>query len=305
MTLDTHLGRSATGKKNAAYQTPDKADSSLLVAVPRSENRVQHGLRGKMPFVGFDVWHSYEFSMLNEWGCPRNFILKIVYPSNSKYIVESKSLKLYLNSYNMEPREKFVSLQIQKDLSDLLKTDVIVNFFSTDEVGQWKDKFREFKSIDDVSHYINSPIEFYNENPLLLSNNVIETGYASKNYILIDRNFQGSSAVLRSNCKVTNQPDWADVFIYWSGDYTVEEKDLYKYLLSFRNENHFHEEICEAIYKRLWDILKPDELFVACLYTRRGGIDINPIRASNVTLLNNLAPLIIDSRKLTAKTGRQ
>ena len=304
MTIDKHLGRSATGQKNIAYQTPDKVDPSLLVAVPRSENRIQYGLKGKLPFVGYDVWHAYEFSVLRDFGAPKNYILKIVYPSNSRCIVESKSLKLYLNSYNMDTITRGSSFRIKEELSKLLGVDVLVGVFDSDDIGNLKDPFRGFPSLDPWLGSFKEPLTNYTENPNLLLPTV-RTGCNSINYISVDRVFRGRTSVLRSNCKVTHQPDWADVFVYWSGDKTIEAIQLLEYLISFRNENHFHEEICEAIYKRLWDTLNPEELFVACLYTRRGGIDINPVRASNYTLLRQLAPHIINSNTLTEKTGRQ
>jgi 7-cyano-7-deazaguanine reductase len=108
---------------------------------------------------------------------------------------------------------------------------------------------------------------------------------------------------LRSNCRVTNQPDWGDVYVHIKGSKAVTPESLLQYIISMRKENHFHEEICECIYKRLWDLLQPEELLVACLYTRRGGIDINPVRASNYPLLGH-AP-IIDAYNFCTKTARQ
>ena len=110
---------------------------------------------------------------------------------------------------------------------------------------------------------------------------------------------------LRSNCRVTNQPDWGDVFMYYKGTRSLTEESFLKYIVSMRKENHFHEEICELIYKRLYDILNPEELFVACLYTRRGGIDINPVRASNSKLLLTIAYHLNNPYVLNTKTMRQ
>ena len=92
------------------------------------------------------------------------------------------------------------------------------------------------------------------------------------------------SALLKSNCRVTSQPDWGDVYIEIEGDKAVDPISLLKYIVSFRDECHFHEEICETIYKRLYDILEPDKLAVRCLYARRGGIDINPERYSDASM---------------------
>ena len=108
---------------------------------------------------------------------------------------------------------------------------------------------------------------------------------------------------LRSNCRVTNQPDWGDIYVHIKGRKTITPESLMQYIVSMRKENHFHEEICECVYKRLWELLSPSELVVSCLYTRRGGIDINPIRASNSDLLYTHA--ITDAYRLTSKTMRQ
>jgi len=115
----------------------------------------------------------------------------------------------------------------------------------------------------------------YNETPDLLR--VIDSEIEEVYY---------HSALLKSNCRVTSQPDWGDVYIYMKGKQTVDPISLLEYIVSFRDECHFHEEICETIYKRLWDAVKPSELCVRCLYARRGGIDINPERASDEKLLH-------------------
>ena len=110
---------------------------------------------------------------------------------------------------------------------------------------------------------------------------------------------------LRSNCRVTNQPDWGDVYIHIKGENSVTPESLLKYIVSMRKENHFHEEICECIYKRLYDLLDPEELFVSCLYTRRGGVDINPTRATDDNTLYKYGGGIVDVMNFCTKTARQ
>ena len=110
------------------------------------------------------------------------------------------------------------------------------------------------------------------------------------------------SSLLKSNCKVTSQPDWGDVYIYLKSNKLVDKNSLLRYIVSFRDECHFHEEICEAIYKRLYDFYKPEELLVFCFYVRRGGIDINPIRASHINLIDID---LIDPGLPFVRTGRQ
>ena len=110
---------------------------------------------------------------------------------------------------------------------------------------------------------------------------------------------------LRSNCRVTNQPDWGDVYIYMKGASLPSDTSLLKYIVSMRKENHFHEEICETIYKRLHDALSPEELVVTCLYARRGGIDINPVRASNTALIARECQDLVDPFVMHVKTAKQ
>jgi len=110
------------------------------------------------------------------------------------------------------------------------------------------------------------------------------------------------SALLKSNCRVTSQPDWGDVYIYYKGKYEINKVSLLQYIVSFRDECHFHEEICETIYNSLWKKLQPEELHVMCLYTRRGGIDICPQRASHEHLLHKG---LANHKRLHIKTPRQ
>ena len=135
----------------------------------------------------------------------------------------------------------------------------------------------------------------YNEDPNILE--VVDTVPE------IDHNWM--SAVLRSNCRVTNQPDWGDIYISIKGNKTVTPESLLQYIVSMRRENHFHEEICECVYKRLHDLLEPDNLFVSCLYTRRGGIDINPARASGHMTLHMYANHLEKAHVVNTKTLRQ
>jgi 7-cyano-7-deazaguanine reductase len=135
----------------------------------------------------------------------------------------------------------------------------------------------------------------YNEDPALLK--VVDANPAS------DTRYHTSS--LRSNCRVTNQPDWGDVYVYIKGEKAITPDSFLQYIVSMRKENHFHEEICECIYKRLYDLLSPDELFVTCLYTRRGGIDINPIRASSEQVLKEEAHILYNHEVVCNKTMRQ
>jgi 7-cyano-7-deazaguanine reductase len=297
-----HLGKAGDGTAVKPYVTPDHVDPSLLVAVPRVLNRTQYGIDElKLPFVGYDTWNCYEFSTLMPNGLPRTGLLRVVYPADSLNIVESKSLKLYLNSYNMVKQDhddEFVMTdvcdKIRKDLSHAIDNDDIYVVYHESDNTYSKPITGDFVSLENM--FIAKDVEFnaFNESPDLLK--TTSNGYTVQ---------QWRSSLLRSNCRVTNQPDWGDVYIHIKANKSVMPISLLQYIVSMRKENHFHEEICECIYKRLYDILNPDELLVACLYTRRGGIDINPVRASSDEVLCKYATNLTNADTVNIKTLRQ
>jgi 7-cyano-7-deazaguanine reductase len=299
-----HLGKAGDGSVVKPYVTPDQVDPTLLVAVPRKLNRTQYNIDdNNLPFMGYDVWNCYEFSTLLTSGYPLSGILKIVYPSHSHSIVESKSLKLYLNSFNMvkiatglHSASYLIVSTISEHLSSLLGCKVDVHFHRQNSKNVTTTALpHSFWHVDDFVTFSEINFNSYHEDPSLLqldsANPTVDTRYHTSS--------------LRSNCRVTNQPDWGDVYVTFKGEKTITPDSFLQYIVSMRKENHFHEEICECIYKRLWDILKPDELMVACLYTRRGGIDINPVRASNPRLLIYEATPLITASTICDKTLRQ
>lgn len=282
-----HLGKKSSGS--------EKYDSSLLVAIPRDENRKCFNISNdNLPFLGWDIWHAYEFSVMMENNVPVTRLIKIKYNCNSKFLIESKSLKLYLNSFNMSKFGDSVTecLEIckkiiEKDLKENLKTNVEVNFIenNTDAIKI----FQKYINMYDIVDLTSLTVNHFKENPELLK--VENFSQEKKYYLMFDS--------LRSNCRVTHQPDFGDVFVYYKSRSHIIEDSLVKYLCSFRNEFHFHEECCEMIFKRLSDLLNPqDELFVCALYTRRGGIDINPCRWNKNCEIDDVLDLI-DLSKLT------
>lgn len=282
--------------KQIAY--PQTYTPDILVSVPRSLNRRMYKLEATaLPFCGFDVWHAYELGFLTKRGLPVTGVLKIVYPANSEFLVESKSLKLYLNSFNMERYGNNVEDGINqilniidKDLNQVIKAPVTLSFFKENS-GLPEFDFPDYEVLENSKEMESVNFQSFSENPALLvptQSNLQEIKMATH--------------LLRSNCKITHQPDWGSAFIYLKGKQTPDLSALLQYLVSIRNENHFHEEICEMIYKRLWDTFKPERLMVTCIYTRRGGIDICPARASHEELLpKNL----INPGKLSFKLLRQ
>ena len=279
--ISKHLGQSSQYK--AEY------DASLLVREPRSSNRKDLGIKEKsLPFIGCDVWNGYEVSALTNNGVPVCGVAKVVYPSDSKYIVESKSMKLYWNTFNMTKMGdtfdkviKNLEETASKDLSKYLQTDVRVTVFSTSDTfsndNPYSDKnYKRLESTDEIdaeSYYV----DVYSETASLLE---------TKHLNSTNRPYKVMSSLLKSNCRVTSQPDWGDVFISLDGTKHPSDKELLKYIISFRDECHFHEEICETIFTRLNNTFEPRSLMVACLYVRRGGWDINPIRTTHEYLID-------------------
>lgn len=281
--------------KKVSYS--DEYNPSLLVAVPRYENRKQYNIQNdSLPFEGWDVWHAYEFSSMSENGVPVTRLMKLKYNCTSEFIIESKSLKLYLNSFNMTRYGKSIKecLEIckniiEKDLSEKLQTEVTVNFI--EENAERVQIFNDFNNLMDYIDESTLKIEKFKESPELIE--VEQSKKTEGHFLMFDS--------LRSNCRVTHQPDFGDVFIYYKSSKHIKENSLVKYLSSFRSEYHFHEECCEMIYKRLYDLLdRDDELFVCALYTRRGGIDICPTRRSkncNIVDVFKLTDTSIYARK--------
>ena len=258
----------------------DQYNSELLVKVPRNLNREGYGLTGE-EFVGVDTWNAYEVSAITTKGQPVAGLLKIVCPADSEFHVESKSIKLYLNSFNMTKIGdnaadciSGIEATVKRDLDELLETNTTVSFYASDD----ETIPLSFEGYDDVGGIANlDEIDFTS---FKSDANQLEKQENSKSEEL-----RYTSNLLRSNCRVTNQPDWGDVFIRMYGKDLPTAESLAKYIVSHRTVSHFHEEICEMIFAHLTEAFKPEQLMVACLYTRRGGIDINPIRATHSSMI--------------------
>ena len=283
-------------------------DSSILVKEPRCSNRLHLDLdNNNLPFCGYDIWNAYEVSSMTNTGRPVTAIAKIIYPCDNEFIVESKSIKLYFNSFNMDRSGDTgdeclanIKERSESDLSALLNTNVIVSLFNPSDVQRAETKPyypKGYTCIEDDDTLMDDIyFDQFKENPELL------TGEYGAELMDMKTLYRYHSSLLKSNCRVTGQPDWGDVYIHIKTNKKLSMRNLARYIVSFRDENHFHEEICETIYKRLWDIFKPTELAVTCLYARRGGIDINPTRVSHVDLLNDR---LIDPDIPFSKTSRQ
>jgi 7-cyano-7-deazaguanine reductase len=261
---------SELGKKSISDETynPDR-----LFFIPREEKRREIGVDpNDLPFKGFDCWNHYEVSWLNEKGKPLVAIAEIVYGCASPCIVESKSLKLYFNSFNFTRFKNKESLEVvvKKDLEAGLQGEVRVRLFLLSEAISFENNFRG-ECIDDLD----VACSLYKVNPDYLTagdEHVEETLYSN---------------ILKSNCLVTEQPDWGSVQIHYVGN-KIDREGLLKYLVSFRNHNEFHEQCIERIFVDIIQYCTPKELTVYGRYTRRGGLDINPYRSTNEVSMDAL-----------------
>lgn len=277
----------------------DTYDPSLLVPIPRKLNREAYGIDdNNLPFKGYDVWNAYEVSAITEKGLPVSGMLKIICPANTEFHVESKSIKLYLNSFNMTPiggntKEciDIIEARVSRDLTELLGGPCSARMYLS-ELGATYG-FRGYAKLGAICDLDEIEFKSYKSDASQL-----EVDKSDKE----DNEIMWQSDLLRSNCRVTNQPDWGDVFIRMKGNKLPTPESLAKYIVSHRQVSHFHEEICEMIYTHLSEAFEPEELMVACLYTRRGGIDINPIRASWAGLIPSF---FYDSKLRLEKTLRQ
>lgn len=262
---DQALSNLTLGKPTAYH---DQYDNSLLQAVPRSLNREPLGLfPDSLPFTGSDIWTLYELSWLNSKGLPQVAIGEVMLDAQSRNLIESKSFKLYLNSFNQTRFADWgeVRQTLERDLSACAEGDVRVALFRLNEIeGQPIGHF-EGSCIDEQD----IAIEDYRFNADYLAD---ATGSEIVDETLV-------SHLLKSNCLITNQPDWGSVMIRYKGPRIAREA-LLRYLVSFRQHNEFHEQCVERIFNDVMRFCHPEALTVYARYTRRGGLDINPWRTN-------------------------
>ncbi|MCF7982001.1 MAG: NADPH-dependent 7-cyano-7-deazaguanine reductase QueF [Pseudomonadales bacterium] len=245
---------------------PSTYSPHLLFPIPRSDARVDLTIGEVLPFYGADHWTAFELSWLNGKGKPVVAVAEMMVPCESPYIIESKSLKLYLNSLN---QIKFVSKQslkdvIRSDLSSCAQTKVTVELHSAHTPMTWVNEDNEYFCIDDLD----IEITYYRPDANLLKVNTQQP---------ITEKL--SSHLLKSNCPVTGQPDWASLFIDYSGP-QIDRAGLLRYLISYREHMGFHEQCVEQIFMDIMRRCEPERLTVNARYLRRGGLDINPVRST-------------------------
>ncbi|MBV1843082.1 NADPH-dependent 7-cyano-7-deazaguanine reductase QueF [Photobacterium ganghwense] len=245
----------------------DQYDPSLLQPVPRSLNRDDLALGDSLPFTGYDIWTLYELSWLNSKGLPQVAIGEVRLPASSPNLIESKSFKLYLNSFNQTRFESWqrVADQLQQDLSNCAGADVDVTIQPLTDFDDQQIVNFSGQCIDEQDIEIDS----FNFNPAYLEG-------AAEGEIVTE---ELHSHLLKSNCLITSQPDWGSVRISYKGKQINREK-LLRYIVSFRNHNEFHEQCVERIFTDIMKYCQPELLTVYARYTRRGGLDINPYRTN-------------------------
>ena len=252
----------------------DQYDPSLLFPISRLPKRQELGLHGAVPFFGADLWTAFELSWLTPRGKPQVAIAHVTVPCETPNIVESKSFKLYLNSFT---NTAFASAD---EVRDRIRADI--------SEAAW----RGAPAPSSVGVRILLPDQFDRDpvhelDGLSLDRLDIECSQYTPAPELLTAAFDEqpveevlTSNLLKSNCLVTGQPDWGSVQIRYSGP-QIEQGGLLRYLVSFRNHNEFHEQCVERIFMDLWKRCKPVKLAVYARYTRRGGLDINPFRTSH------------------------
>ena len=287
-----HLGKAGDGTIVKPYTTPDRHDNSLLVPLPRQLNRDKSGIISS-EFYGYEIWHAYEMSFLYSSGMPCTGVLRVRFGHDSQNMVESKSFKLYLNSFDLE---RFSSIEeveniIREDLTGAAGGDVQVTLHEANNCMFKTPSFEsKFKNVDSLQIEINQ----YTEDPTLLDSGEESTG---------ELTFHTTN--LRSNCEITNQKDTGNCYIYMKGDRLPTLESLTKYVISFRDTQHFHENATEILYQTLNQKYRPEGIVVMDLYNRRGGLDIHSIRGTSKSLVEQIVGSYDNVKLLFTKTSQQ
>ncbi|MCK4535383.1 MAG: NADPH-dependent 7-cyano-7-deazaguanine reductase QueF [Desulfuromonadales bacterium] len=252
--------------KATAYKA--EYDPALLCPFPRQFKRDEIGLESQLPFSGQDIWNAYELSWLTPKGKPVVAMGEFRFPCESPNLIESKSFKLYLNSFNQTCCENFASVEnlLKEDLGRAAGAPVEVRLFDAEHFSSLQIGRLPGRCIDDQDVEISS----YKLNPDLLEGSIDEGRVVEETL---------HSHLLKSNCLVTSQPDWGSLLVRYRGP-KIDEAALLRYLISFRQHNEFHEQCVERIFVDLQRYCQPEQLTVYARYTRRGGLDINPFRSN-------------------------
>ena len=271
MSIDNTPEQSQLGRASAYV---DRYDAGLLFPIPRATQREAMGIRAQpLPFFGADLWTAFELSWLNPRGKPQLAIAHFTVPCETPNIIESKSFKLYLNSFNSTvfASAEAVRDRLRSDLSEAVwrgaeqAAGIGVKLMAPELFD--REHVQELDGLD--LDRLDIECTRYQPAPELLSS---DTTQAPVTETLCSR-------LLKSNCLVTGQPDWGSVQVRYSGP-QIDQAGLLAYIVSFRNHNEFHEPCVERMFRDIWERCQPTKLAVYARYTRRGGLDINPFRTS-------------------------
>lgn len=258
---------------------PKNYDASILFAISRNLGRdeilKQTGIQADKLTDGVDVWQAFELSWLNLQGICKVAIARIRVPANSPNIVESKSLKLYLNSLNFTKFGDMAEVQalIQKDLSACVGAEVSVEIVPLGGSG--------FEVQEPLGICIDEVLDTEGK---VIACDDIDSAILSQPPVHQVMTYQFHTNLLRSNCPVTSQPDWGTLSVSITTNKALDYQKILRYVLTFRQHNGFHEQCVERIFADLLVNFEPSALMVQANYTRRGGIDINPVRVLNHAL---------------------
>lgn len=273
--LTEHAAALAGTLLGKATHYPDRYDASLLEPLPRAPKRAELGLAGQPPFVGADVWTAYELSWLNTRGKPQVALAHVTVPCESTHIIESKSFKLYLNGYNGthfasadEVRERLLA-DVNAAIwhGGAMQAGAGVRLTLPEDFGA--ERMQELAGL--CLDRLDIACDRYGPPAPELLTAAFDEQPVQETL---------TSHLLKSNCPVTCQPDWGSVQIAYSGP-QIDQASLLRYLVSFREHNEFHEHCVERIFMDITRHCRPARLMVQARYTRRGGLDINPWRASH------------------------
>jgi 7-cyano-7-deazaguanine reductase len=276
--MSTLLPEQSPLGKASAYA--DRYDASLLFPIARATKREELGLKAhaQSPFFGADMWTAFELSWLNLRGKPQVALAHFTIPCESPNIIESKSFKLYLNSFNHSqfPDAEAVLAHLRADINEAVwRGTTVQSSVGVRLIGPELFDREPIYELDGLNlDRLDIECNRYTPAPDLLKT-VEDQGSAQGlvSEVLV-------SNLLKSNCLVTGQPDWGSVQISYTGA-AIDQEGLLQYLVSFRNHNEFHEQCVERIFMDIWTRCKPLKLTVYARYTRRGGLDINPFRTSH------------------------
>lgn len=282
------------GEQTTDY--PTQYSPQTLYPIARSIGRAVIGWQDDKLTVGVDWWHAFEVSWLDMQGISQVAMARFSIPACSPYIVESKSLKLYLNSFNFTEFASWSAVQtlLATDLSDCVQAKVEVDLFALEDTqsgllvtqpeGICIDNALA-DNTDKVALTAHPDASLLRDNDRAAASDPDSKAHTAPSYTFY-------SNLLRSNCPVTNQPDWGTLAVTMTCVQPINHANILHYILSFRQHNGFHEQCVEQIFSDLSQYYEPSALMVRAWYTRRGGIDINPCRVSDTSLLPKPSRLI-------------